>query len=172
MKIRKAFQGTIPSNKIMDGFSYSKTDTYSCDYVNNALNYDMLRARLSSEPSMPPSVYTVIPFDDKFEVINSRASFDLNKGAVTVTGDYVKKVRVYVSAFDSSWASNSLYLTININGNIVKRTYMRTTCNICLEGEFSVKKGDVITTTFYTSSSSALKLSTDSAYCQLIVSAG
>ena len=35
MRIRKAFQGTIPPNKILDTYSTSKTDTYSCNYVNN-----------------------------------------------------------------------------------------------------------------------------------------
>ena len=35
MKIRKAFQGTVPENKILDTYSQSQTDTYSCNYVNN-----------------------------------------------------------------------------------------------------------------------------------------
>lgn len=35
MKIIKRFQGTIPENKIMDAYSKSNTDTYSCNYVNN-----------------------------------------------------------------------------------------------------------------------------------------
>lgn len=39
MKIRKAFQGTIPENKILDTYSTSQTDTYSCNYVNSKLNY-------------------------------------------------------------------------------------------------------------------------------------
>lgn len=35
MKIRKAFQGTVPENKILDTYSTSQTDTYSCNYVND-----------------------------------------------------------------------------------------------------------------------------------------
>lgn len=34
MRIRKAFQGTIPPNKILDTYSTSKTDTYSCNISN------------------------------------------------------------------------------------------------------------------------------------------
>lgn len=34
MKIKKAFQGTIPENKILNTKSTSQTDTYSCDYIN------------------------------------------------------------------------------------------------------------------------------------------
>lgn len=39
MKIRKAFQGTIPENKIMDTYSSSNTDTYSCNQVNKMNSY-------------------------------------------------------------------------------------------------------------------------------------
>lgn len=35
MKIRKTFQGTVPDNKILDTYSASQTDTYSCNYSNN-----------------------------------------------------------------------------------------------------------------------------------------
>lgn len=34
MKIRKVYQGVVPENKILDAYSESQTDTYSCNYVN------------------------------------------------------------------------------------------------------------------------------------------
>ena len=37
MKIRKAYQGTVPQNKILDTYSTSQTDTYSCNLVNNLI---------------------------------------------------------------------------------------------------------------------------------------
>jgi hypothetical protein len=39
MKIKKMFQGTLPTNKIMNTKNTSKTDTYSCDYVNKLNTY-------------------------------------------------------------------------------------------------------------------------------------
>ena len=39
MKIRKAFQGTIPENKILDTYSESKTDAYSCNQSNKLSSY-------------------------------------------------------------------------------------------------------------------------------------
>lgn len=41
MQLRKVFQGEIPENKIMSGYSDSQTDTYSCEYANNnfSVNY-------------------------------------------------------------------------------------------------------------------------------------
>ena len=38
MQIRKVFQGEIPENKIINGYTESNTDAYSCEYVNEKLN--------------------------------------------------------------------------------------------------------------------------------------
>lgn len=38
MQLRKVFQGEIPENKIMNSYTESNTDAYSCDYVNEKLN--------------------------------------------------------------------------------------------------------------------------------------
>lgn len=35
MKIQKNFQGNIPDNKLMNVYTESNTDGYSCDYINN-----------------------------------------------------------------------------------------------------------------------------------------
>ena len=40
MKIKKMYQGTIPENKIMNTKSDSKTDVYSCDYLNGKILYE------------------------------------------------------------------------------------------------------------------------------------
>lgn len=34
MRIRKTFQGQLPENKIVNTYSTSQTDTYSCNYLN------------------------------------------------------------------------------------------------------------------------------------------
>lgn len=39
MKIKKMFQGTVPENKILNAYSDSQTDTYSCDYINKLNAY-------------------------------------------------------------------------------------------------------------------------------------
>lgn len=39
MKIKKMFQGSIPENKILNIYSDSQTDVYSCDYVNKTNTY-------------------------------------------------------------------------------------------------------------------------------------
>ena len=37
MKIKKMYQGNVPENKILNTYSDSQTDTYSCDYLNNSV---------------------------------------------------------------------------------------------------------------------------------------
>lgn len=39
MRIKKMYQGTVPENKILDTYSTSATDTYSCNYVNELETY-------------------------------------------------------------------------------------------------------------------------------------
>lgn len=34
MRIRKTFQGQLPENKVIDGYSNSQTDAYSCNRIN------------------------------------------------------------------------------------------------------------------------------------------
>lgn len=48
MKIRKAYQGTVPENKILDTYSTSQTDTYSCNYVNIANTYSTTETRIGT----------------------------------------------------------------------------------------------------------------------------
>ena len=37
MKIRKTYQGVVPSGKVLNSKSDSQIDTYSCDYLNNII---------------------------------------------------------------------------------------------------------------------------------------
>lgn len=39
MKIKKMYQGVVPENKILNTYSNSQTDVYSCDYSNKLNTY-------------------------------------------------------------------------------------------------------------------------------------
>lgn len=39
MLIKKTYQGTLPDNKIVNTYSTSQTDTYSCNYINDCNTY-------------------------------------------------------------------------------------------------------------------------------------
>lgn len=195
MKIIKRFQGEMPDNKVLNYVSESETDTYSCAMVNGmsmpidaiieydgdevpegyervlSVNRDILRASLSKVTSMPANAYTTIPFDSiQSDTINYNGTFSLNNGVVTIHTDDVLKARVSVCVLETAWASNSIYLMIKKNGEVMKRSYLRGACNANLEAEFAIKKGDQITTEYYSSSTTATSLSGDIPYTQLVVS--
>lgn len=48
MKIKKMYQGTVPENKILDTYSTSATDTYSCNYVNGLETYSTNETRVGT----------------------------------------------------------------------------------------------------------------------------
>lgn len=195
VKIIKKFQGQAPENKILNYISDSETDGYSCAIINGMsipidaiidydgdevpegyervtdLNRDILRASLSKVASMPAGVYTTIPFDSiQYDTINYNGTFSLKDGVVTIHANDVLKARVSVCVMETAWASNSMYLVIKRNDEIMKRSYLRGACNAHLEAEFSIKKGDQITTEYYSSSATATSLSGDIQYTQLVVS--
>ena len=138
---------------------------------NVAENKDLIKVRLTSNFTTTAKKYTVVPFDAISEQLNEFDSFDFdNAGAITITSDTVKKVRIYASVLDNAWASKIHYLTINKNGTIVKRVYMRNATATQIEGEILVDNGDVITITFYCET--AVALTSDQQYTQLTVSVG
>lgn len=51
MKIQKKYQGTVPENKILDMYSESNTDTYSCNYLNNFIKVENGNLTLVSKNS-------------------------------------------------------------------------------------------------------------------------
>ena len=48
MRIKKMYQGTVPENKILDTYSTSATDTYSCNYVNGLETYSTSETRVGT----------------------------------------------------------------------------------------------------------------------------
>ncbi len=58
MKIIKKFQGTVPDNKIMDTYSTSSTDTYSCRYMNeNSQQFPIDYVYISTSSTSPASLF-------------------------------------------------------------------------------------------------------------------
>lgn len=52
MRIQKKFQGKIPENKILNMFSKSLTDTYSCDFINNIIGTGEITV-VEQDPTVP-----------------------------------------------------------------------------------------------------------------------
>lgn len=103
MKIQKKFQGTIPENKIMDAYSSSNTDTYSCNYVNKLNNYSTSeqiigtwidgkplyrRSFVGNTGTSAQTVITSAYNNDTIRVVNAYGSVRVAGGGVNI-GSYV-----------------------------------------------------------------------------------
>jgi hypothetical protein len=170
MKIQKKFQGTIPENKILDTYSASNTDVYSCNYINQKINNDLIRVVLSSNKTMSNTAYTIIPFNTIAERINANNSFEFNSstGEITILNENVKKIRVYASVLDNAWGSDNMYLRVKKNGSVIKASHLKGQSNIALDTELSATKNDVIAVDFYCATTKTLANGWE--YTQMVVS--
>jgi hypothetical protein len=58
MRIKKVYQGTIPSNKIVNTYTETNTDTYSCEYLNDHLGgYPVGAIYISANSTSPASLF-------------------------------------------------------------------------------------------------------------------
>lgn len=48
MRIKKTFQTTVPTGKVIDSYATSTTDTYSCDYINGLETYSTDETRVGT----------------------------------------------------------------------------------------------------------------------------
>lgn len=62
MRIQKKFQGKIPDNKILNMFSKSLTDTYSCDFINNLTGTGEITV-VEQDPTVPEHVKSITQDD-------------------------------------------------------------------------------------------------------------
>lgn len=113
MKIIKKFQGTVPDNKILDTYSTSQTDTYSCAYANDKLAVNYVCASYSSNVTLSqewqrPSLNVGNTYGNKLELKN---------GSVYVKSG-VSKVKVSATVFFENMNSSHVsYIWTFINKN-------------------------------------------------------
>lgn len=103
MKIQKKFQGTVPENKILDTYSDSQTDVYSCNYVNKLNNYSTneqvvgtwidgkplyRRTFVGNTGTSAQTVITSAYNNDTIRVVNAYGSVRVAGGGVNI-GSYV-----------------------------------------------------------------------------------
>lgn len=151
MKIKKMYQGAVPENKILNTYSDSQTDVYSCDYVNKhggeqSSSREALTAYL-------PSSQTTTSTDEKVKLalynqIGTKLSMS-NNGVKIGAGISKVKVSGVISFVWDSPETLDVNIKIlkndtpilRINGNKVKNGGDSVSCPPVL---IDVQEGDVI----------------------------
>ena len=161
MKIQKKFQGTIPENKILDTYSESQTDTYSCNKINGLLGKtkeesqnNMITASLPAHVEITEtnvgqkitSFVELIKVGDKFSVEN---------GVIKI-GKGVSKIKLAYNAVAQATASTTrtfTYVMLNDTPKSQESYYFSDKIyqvgNAIPSMLLDVKEGDEITLMMY-----------------------
>jgi hypothetical protein len=142
MKIEKKYQGTIPTNKILNEKTESNTDTYSCDYINSMPMDDLpLGSIIKYNGSEVP--------DGWQEVENINYNVITNGEAVKV-GYQVDGKDVYRRRFNLGKGDTDKVST--------GRTYMDATSINIIKWDGYMKNGNAMLSSFYASSTDFLTI--------------
>lgn len=84
MQLRKVFQGEIPENKIMNSYTESNTDAYSCDYVNDKFDnlniYSTEEQRIGvwidGKPLYRKVISTNTSYNQELEILHGVSNYD------------------------------------------------------------------------------------------------
>lgn len=120
MKIRKAFQGTIPENKILDTFSESKTDAYSCNYTNQITDKSAIMVTINASRyinNVSAWVSYLVAFNRVVSNIGNK--FSLNSdGTVNYKGNKPLKITFQILR-DSTTTAGTIYPVVdNVGGGV------------------------------------------------------
>jgi hypothetical protein len=142
MRIQKKFQGKIPENKILNMFSKSLTDTYSCDFINNLTGTGEITV-VEQDPTVPEFIKNLTQDDiDRW-----------NNPTVGITEEQDPTVPEHVKSITqediNNWNNNSndLGITIeDINNWNNKQDALVSGVNIkTIDGQSILGSGDIST---------------------------
>ena len=126
MRIQKKFQGKIPENKILNMFSKSLTDTYSCDFINNIIGTGEITV-VEQDPTVPEFIKNLT--QDDIDRWNNNTG-----GVVTETDPiFTKSPASGITQADiSNW--RSLKEEVALQGSIPTKgedIWIKTAKNLC-----------------------------------------
>ena len=119
MKIRKAFQGTVPENKILDTYSTSQTDTYGCNYINKLGSYSTTEVK-TGKTWLGKPIYSKVLDIGSYNWTNGANVFNHNVSNfdVLVDLDYVMQwtnnnwYKNWDHLDNGNWVANSTGITM------------------------------------------------------------
>jgi hypothetical protein len=94
MKLRKVYQGVIPEHKILNQFSESQSDTYSCETINTMISeIDLSNAVFEeTDPTVPQHVKNIT--EEEIAKWNASGSGTLTEEVDPTVPEHVKNITV------------------------------------------------------------------------------
>lgn len=158
MKIKKIYQGTIPTNKILNEKTESNTDTYSCDYINSMSMDDLPLGSIIK--------YNGSEVPDGWQEVSEKTTWEKLYGEIKTQGVFTLANNVYSydliiiitssNDYDHYHYNNVFIAKDNINGLLNKNSRL-----IYIDTDGSIKTSGYFKMTEYTIDTNGLdKIST------------
>lgn len=122
--IRKTQQPSdYPSNQIHDAYSTSTTDTYTCNYINDATNSSMAKITTNGEGSYTSSAKVTGIWVNDFSVGDIVA--EASNSRIKITNTEILETGGILGGHYSSWSGIYVYESTNLNDPIVNNNSVR-----------------------------------------------
>lgn len=157
MKIKKKEQSVGILGKITSLFSNSKTDTYSCDYINNKFDdLQIIKLEVTEKTSLGYGAYNKLAFGAATNIVGNELSYDATNIEVKV-GQNINIIEISgVFMLQNSKATTGILCRITKNGvNIAQISVTSENADyfnnlvVVTPLPINVTKDDVISATFY-----------------------
>ena len=152
MKIEKKYQGTIPTNKILNEKTESNTDTYSCEYINNKVEKSYIQCGLTKHIDIKSGTATQIIFDNNY-ISGDLFSYDSENNEIVVnenanSGKMKLSLRSFITAVQAGSVPLIAYnILINDEYKVIANTELATSTSrnsICHDVIIDYNAGDKI----------------------------
>lgn len=122
--IRKTQQPSdFPENQIHDAYSTSTTDTYTCNYINNATNSSMAKITTNGSGSYTTQAKVTGIWVNDFSVGDIVA--EASNSRIKITNTEILETGGLLGGHNSSWSGIYVYESTNLNDPIISNNSVR-----------------------------------------------
>ena len=114
MRIKKTFQTTVPTGKVLNSYTESNVDTYSCDYINLIGKTITMNSGGGSAQNLTVNTQTKVT-NTTNEYFNQFTNDEItySNGDYTINSDNIHTVLVNVQLFFQNSATSQCYIQKN-----------------------------------------------------------
>lgn len=136
---------------VLNAYSDSQTDTYSCNYINSKTSY--IEGRVYYGQSVAKGTIATIDYRQTYRI---GTGMSLSNGVITINDDNVKIISINACVQNTTWTSGDINMYVFKNGVNQATSATSNTINGILSAAIPVSKGEQIEIKIY--GSVAIKL--------------
>ena len=114
-RIKKTYNGVVPNGKILNSYSTSQNDGYSCDYINEYIDFENIRTKITKSSNVS-EVYIFTAYR-KGTRCYLNAVLDYYDGVIFTLDNSIKPKYNEIAIGNNYSTSNTKTATITITAN-------------------------------------------------------